>query len=222
MSIGTGERAGEGLRERKKRQRRAAIGRAALRLFAARGFHATTVADVAAAADVSPRTVFAYFPTKEDLLFADSAEMLEGLATRLDRRPAGESAGQALRAWVGELVEREETEEARCRRGIIDAEVDLRAHERLLLDEVAGILTVALARDLETAPDDVAAQMAGAAAVGALAAIGRSADAHDGTIEERRRDALALVDQAMAFVDGGVRELRRRAGRGPEGSRVSR
>ena len=59
----------EGLRERKKRQTREAIAAAAMALFHERGFDAVTVADVARAADVSEKTVFNYFPTKEDLVF---------------------------------------------------------------------------------------------------------------------------------------------------------
>ena len=60
----------EGLRERKKRQTREAIAAAAMALFVARGFDAVTVAEVARAADVSEKTVFNYFPAKEDLVFA--------------------------------------------------------------------------------------------------------------------------------------------------------
>ncbi|MDA0161456.1 TetR family transcriptional regulator [Solirubrobacter ginsenosidimutans] len=58
-----------GLRERKKAATRAAISDVATRLFEARGFEAVTVADIAAAADVSKKTVFNYFPAKEDLFF---------------------------------------------------------------------------------------------------------------------------------------------------------
>src|SRR4051812_5213589 len=57
----------EGLRERKKRETRDAIAAAALALFLERGFDAVTVADVGVAANVSEKTVFNYFATKEDL-----------------------------------------------------------------------------------------------------------------------------------------------------------
>jgi AcrR family transcriptional regulator len=65
-----------GLRERKKREVRTRIADAALRLFAAKGFDQTTVAEVAVAANVSVKTVFNYFPAKEDLFF-DRAEQVE-------------------------------------------------------------------------------------------------------------------------------------------------
>lgn len=60
-----------GLRERKKAKTKAAIQRHAVRLFTEQGYAATTVEQVAEAAEVSPSTVFRYFPTKEDLVVFD-------------------------------------------------------------------------------------------------------------------------------------------------------
>src|SRR5919206_5335332 len=87
----------EGLRERKKRRTREAIADAAMRLFAARGFDAVTVADVARAADVSEKTVFNYFPTKEDLVLAGGAERRAALVEAIRARPPGASLVQPFR-----------------------------------------------------------------------------------------------------------------------------
>jgi AcrR family transcriptional regulator len=87
----------EGLRERKKRQTRAAIAQAAMRLFAERSFDAVTVADVARAADVSEKTVFNHFATKEDLVLAAGAERRAALAEAIRTRPPGSSLVQPFR-----------------------------------------------------------------------------------------------------------------------------
>src|SRR3954467_502776 len=99
-----------GLRERKKEQTRRAIEDAAFRLFDERGYSATTVADIAEAADIAPRTFFAYFPSKEAVVFADFDEVFGALEARMRDRPDGENAFEALRAWIGDLVAREREE----------------------------------------------------------------------------------------------------------------
>jgi AcrR family transcriptional regulator len=78
-----------GLRERKKRLTRDAIAAVAMELFRARGFDAVTVADVARAADVSEKTVFNYFPAKEDLVFHRREERIAALIDTVRSRPPG-------------------------------------------------------------------------------------------------------------------------------------
>src|SRR5438552_18301182 len=89
-----------GLRERKKQRTRETIARAARELFAERGYHATTLPDIAEAADVSTRTIFAYFPSKEDILFSDFALMEQALAQALAERPEGEEALVTVRKFI--------------------------------------------------------------------------------------------------------------------------
>ena len=79
----------EGLRERKKRRTRQAIADAAMDLFNAHGFDAVTVADVARAAEVSEKTVFNYFPAKEDLVLHGGEERRAAVIEAIRTRPPG-------------------------------------------------------------------------------------------------------------------------------------
>src|SRR4051794_4415948 len=91
-----------GLRESKKARTRQAISDVATQLFAAHGFERVTIAQIAAAADVSVKTVFNYFPTKEDLFFDRAGELVEGLIGAIQSRPPGTTVVQALHALAGE------------------------------------------------------------------------------------------------------------------------
>jgi AcrR family transcriptional regulator len=90
-----------GLRERKKLRTREQITEAAIALFAARGVEATTVDDIAAAADVSRRTFFRYFARKEDVILAWKQETAQELRDALAARPSAEGP---LDAVQGALV----------------------------------------------------------------------------------------------------------------------
>jgi len=105
---------GEGLRERKKRQTREAIAATAMELFLARGFDDVTIADIARAADVSRKTIFNYFPAKEDLVFHEGRERRAALVEAIRTRPAGEPLVAPFRRATMEYLDRVE-------RGSVDA-----------------------------------------------------------------------------------------------------
>src|SRR5262245_17041402 len=86
-----------GLRESKKLRTRQEIADAAMRLFAQRGFERVTVADVAAEASVSEKTVYNYFPTKEDLFFDEVPAREAALVAAVRGRREGETILAALR-----------------------------------------------------------------------------------------------------------------------------
>lgn len=86
----------EGRWARRKEVTRAAIVSSALRLFDAQGFQATTVQQIAEAAQVSERTFFRYFESKEDLLLTDLVAVLTEAASCLALRPLGEAPLEAI------------------------------------------------------------------------------------------------------------------------------
>jgi AcrR family transcriptional regulator len=87
-----------GLRERKKERTRRELVEAAMDLFRERGYEETTVDDIAAVVDVSARTFFRYFDSKEAVLFAGWRESLTALEALLMNRPADESLMDSVRA----------------------------------------------------------------------------------------------------------------------------
>jgi AcrR family transcriptional regulator len=91
------------LRERKRVRTRQALVESAAELFAEHGYDGTTIADIAAAADVSTRTFFSYFASKEDVLFPDADARVKAAVTAIDERRPGEQPTAILLRALGEL-----------------------------------------------------------------------------------------------------------------------
>jgi AcrR family transcriptional regulator len=191
-----------GLRERKRVRTRRAIADAALELFDRHGFHATTIPQIAAAADVSPRTVSGYFPAKEDLAFPEADERITELEQRLRSRPPGETAAVALRAWLPEMIadDPHRAEEHRRRRAVIDADEALCAYEHRFMSRAQTALTEAFAADLGAGPDALEPRMAAAATMTVFEVLGRDLDPAE--------SPLAALDRALVFIGGGIGALR--------------
>ncbi|RPF35904.1 TetR/AcrR family transcriptional regulator [Streptomyces sp. TLI_185] len=105
-----------GLRERKKIKTREAIRAATYGLIKEQGYDATTIEQIADRAEVSPSTVFRYFPTKEDIVLTDEYDPL--MAEELRARPAGESWIDSVRHVMHLAIDannREDPEVARMR-----------------------------------------------------------------------------------------------------------
>ncbi|GGL22712.1 acyl-CoA-like ligand-binding transcription factor [Nocardia jinanensis] len=125
-----------GLRERKKQRTRLAIQEQALALFGRDGYENTTIKQIAAAAEVSERTFFRYFPTKEDVVTWDGLDL--SFAVRFRAQPATDSTFDAVRATLLEtFTDLSPTEQRRLRERVVlmTSVPPLRA---LLLDQLVG------------------------------------------------------------------------------------
>ena len=199
------DRARPGLRERRKKLTADELEAAAYRLFGERGFDNVTVDDIAAEADVSRRTFFRYFASKEDVLLADHFVQLARLREAMADRPADEPIVTALRnALLSLTTDFEERKEMIIIRGrIMHDTPSLQArslvHQKLweeaMQDMVADRLGVDPVKDLR--PGVVSAATLAAMRV----AFTNWLSAGCGT------DLIELTTEALDLLDGGLGQL---------------
>lgn len=191
-----------GLREQKKQRTRETILRVARELFAQRGYHGTTVVGIAEAAGISKATLFSYFSSKEDILFADAAAFRETLALALAARPEGASVLDALRDFVvanlADLAER-----AALRERLLAEDEQLRSHYRARVSEVEDVVAAAIAGELGRDARDLQPRLAAAAVVAALTVATSAVRPGAGSPEP-----LAVIDETVAFLRGGLDAIR--------------
>jgi len=189
-----------GLRERKKARTRAALQEHALRLFARQGYGETTIEQIAEAAEVSPATVYRYFPTKADLVIYDDLD--DRLIEAFRAQPPELGALQAMRAAVstgfrglfGDALQVQ-----RDRERLIRTEPELRSamFDELTrtIREVTGMISE---RTGQPPDDDAVLALAGAILGVTMAAWFAS----EGDLDER---FLRRFDAAMAALETGFR-----------------
>jgi AcrR family transcriptional regulator len=193
-----------GLRARKKRQTREALTRAGLELFVERGYDETTLAEIADSAGVSTRTIFAYFASKEDILFSTLQTMREALAQALADRPAGTDALAALREFI--LSSAHEKTELDHRLGqVIAADPTLSSHKRARIAQLQELLAAAIADDLGVGPDDLRPQVAAASLTAAFEVLERQDRGPSKT--PTRTEIAAAIDPIISFVRAGLQAL---------------
>jgi AcrR family transcriptional regulator len=135
-----------GLRERKRQQTRERLTRVAIELFLTRGFEATTLDDIAAAAEISRRSFFHYFASKEDVVLAWQDGSTDALIAAIAQRPAEESmlaaAENAILTMVGQFKADEAMALARLKR---ETPV-LQAREQAKYEKMERAMAAALGR----------------------------------------------------------------------------
>jgi len=198
----------EGLRERKKQRTRQALIEAALRLFDEKGYEETTLAEIAAEAEVSTRTFFSYFASKEDVLFFDAEQRLEKAMSRLAAKSPDQTVADLLLRFLEDSIEQVIAgtgayDAAALRARLVLTVPSLQARAlHLMLDSE---LTLAKALH-EAFPDRLSLQDAGAA-VGAL--IGAVMVTVMTCVDEGRPvdEIIAAVRRAGEVTVAGLRSL---------------
>lgn len=194
-----GSRPAQGLRERKKAKTRAAIQRHALRLFREQGYDATTVEQIAAAAEVSPSTFFRYFPAKEDVVLYDDLDPI--LFAAFEAQPPELTPLQAMRGAMHEVFNRlpiEDTATQWERAQLMLAVPDLR---RRMLDQFADLIQICaelLAQRVGRSADELDVRIFSGALIGALLA------SFFATANDPHPDFAKLMDESLRYLEAGM------------------
>ncbi|MEO3808969.1 helix-turn-helix domain-containing protein [Sphaerisporangium sp. B11E5] len=198
-----------GLRERKKLRTRRTLCEAALRLFHVKGYEETTVAEIAAEADVSPRTFFSYFASKEDVVFHDTRARADRALSVIASREPGESAAALLARVADAVLTLEGGEDDLVlrmtpeRSGIIMSAPSLQARALHLLFEFQRELTGALREAFRGEMDEVEAAAAIGAFIGAAKLAATTVMDRGGSPEE----IVAAAHRAAELVVQGLQRL---------------
>lgn len=193
------KRPATGLRERKKAKTRAAIQQHALGLFREQGYEATTVEQIAAAAEVSPSTFFRYFPTKEDVALYDALDPL--VMAAFEAQPQELSPVEALRGAMQEVftgLTPTEMGDLQERMALIRSVPQLRARMLEEFSRTVQMTAEMVARRLGKPPDDFAVRIFAGALAGVAMAVMLAAD------DDPNADLLVLLDRGLTHLEAGL------------------
>jgi AcrR family transcriptional regulator len=195
-----------GLRERKKARTRASIQEHAVRLFRAQGYDATTVEQIAEAAEVSPSTVFRYFPTKEDLVISDEYDPM--LIAAFRAQPPGTATIPVLRGALRETFAGMSTDELAVQRERVLLTLSVPALWGANLANLTGtlrMLTDLVATREGRSVDDIVVRTFSGAVFGVMAEVMfRWAEEPDMDIPAELDRALAQLEAGLPPRDGGA------------------
>jgi AcrR family transcriptional regulator len=195
-----------GLRERKKQQTRDTISRAALELFAERGYDETTLADIAEAANVAPRTIFAYFESKDDILLCGERAFMDELKHRLDERPPGTTTVDAIREFLSQMEAPDDT--AKLRKELMSTNPALQMKMRARHGQLEPMLAQSIAKDLGAEPGDLRPLLIAASMTAAFTSVrDRIFEADLSGEPVSHEDGMAILDQVLEFLRGGLEAL---------------
>jgi len=139
-----------------------------MRLFLEHGFEATTLDDIAAAADVSRRSLFHYFGSKEEIVFSTKADFPALVAEAIGRRPPEEPLLDMVENAFLELAESHLSEPARHLARLIQDTPALSAGDQAKYEKVERVLAQALAERKGRPENDIECRVTATAAIGIL------------------------------------------------------
>jgi mycofactocin system transcriptional regulator len=181
------------------------VQRVALALFAEQGFEETTLDDVAAAVGVSRRTLFRYYPSKNDIVWGEFSEQLDGLRARLAAAAPDQPLMEVLRRAVVGFNDYGDREELRIRMGLITSVPALQGHSMLRYRDWCDVIAEFVAERLGARGDDHLPQVIANAALGTAMATYRHWITHPDA------DLLAELDAAFRLLGAGFDESLLRA-----------
>jgi AcrR family transcriptional regulator len=158
----------DSLRGRKRAETHARIQTEGMRLFLERGFEATTLDDIAEAADVSRRTLFHYFASKEEIVFSTKADFPDLIAEAIGRRPIDESLLEMVENALVDMATRYQSAQARDLARLIHDTPALSAGDKAKYEKVERVLAKALAVRKGLPETDIACRVTAATAIGIL------------------------------------------------------